>query len=204
MKRLSAAAAAVVVLFGIGGCAHHNTSQGWVTLLEGDKGLENWDRYGDANWRTEGGTIVADKGKGGFLVTKNSYRDFEIYAEFWADPTANSGIYMRCQDRHKITDRSCYEANIFDQRTDPSYGTGAIQHRGAIPLPNPYKTGGKWNVYELYVRGPEITVKLNGVVTSSISNTELKSPGPFALQFGNRGKLPGGAIKWRLVRVKAL
>ena len=205
MKRSSAVISALlVVVFTLGGCSHRPAGDGWVTLIDGEKGLENWDRYGDANWRVEGGAIVADKGKGGFLVTKQSYADFEIYAEFWPDDTANSGIYMRCQDRKNITDRNCYEANIFDQRPDPAYGTGAIQHRGAVPVPNPHKTGGKWNVYEIYVKGSELTVKLNGVVTSSIVNSELKSPGPFALQFGNRGKEPGGVIKWRLVQVRPL
>ena len=30
---------------------------------------------------------------------------------------------MRCADIDKISDRTCYEANIFDQRQDPKYGT---------------------------------------------------------------------------------
>jgi len=46
--------------------------------------------------------------------------------EFWASDDANSGIYMRCQNPAQITDRSCYEAQINDQRSDPSYGPGAI------------------------------------------------------------------------------
>jgi hypothetical protein len=46
---------------------------GWTTLIDGVKGLDNWNRVGDANWRGEDGAIVADKGKGGFLVSKNSY-----------------------------------------------------------------------------------------------------------------------------------
>lgn len=28
---------------------------------------------------------MGDKGKGGFLVSKQSYKDFQIRAEFWAD-----------------------------------------------------------------------------------------------------------------------
>ncbi len=202
MKRLSVITLGLlVVAFALFGCATQLTSQGWVTLIDGEKGLENWNHFGDANWRAEGGAIVADKGKGGHLVSKNSYKDFEIYAEFWADHTTNSGVYMRCQDRNKITDRSCYEANIFDQRPDPTYGTGGIVHRGVVsPMP---KAGGKWNVYEIYVKGPELTVKLNGAVTVSIVDKELAS-GPVALQFGNRGKEPGGAIKWRKVMIKEL
>ena len=55
---------------------------GWVTLIDGTTGLDNWNRVGDANWRAEDGAIVADKGKGGYLVSKNSYKDFQIRAEF--------------------------------------------------------------------------------------------------------------------------
>jgi starvation-inducible outer membrane lipoprotein len=59
---------------------------GWTTLIDGDKGLENFNRLGDANWRAEGGAIVADKAKdNSYLVTKSSYKDFQIRAEFWAE-----------------------------------------------------------------------------------------------------------------------
>jgi hypothetical protein len=38
------------------------------------------------------------------------------------------------------TDRSCYEVNIFDQRKDPTYGTGGIVHFVEVnPMP---KAGG--------------------------------------------------------------
>ena len=64
MKRVSAicmalllAAVAVMAVSGLSGCA---TQPGWVTLIDGDKGLENWNRIGDANWRAEGGNVVAD------------------------------------------------------------------------------------------------------------------------------------------------
>jgi hypothetical protein len=52
-----------------------------VTLIDGDKGLENFARIGDANWRAQDSAIVADKGKGGYLVSKHSYTDFELRAD---------------------------------------------------------------------------------------------------------------------------
>src|SRR5687768_2149577 len=135
MKSLSAIAIGLLLVTGLTvlGCSPQTSSQGdagWITLLDGSnpKTLENWNRVGDANWRAEDGAIVADKGKGGFLVSKNSYGDFQLRVEFWADHTTNSGIFMRCADAGKITDKSCYEANIFDRRPDPSYGTGGIVH----------------------------------------------------------------------------
>jgi hypothetical protein len=204
MKRLSAITMGLLVIaLTVFGCAQMSSlmDTGWVTLIDGDKGLDNFNRVGDANWRAEGGVIVADKGKGGFLVSKNSYKDFEIRAEFWADLNANSGIYMRCADPKVITDKSCYEANIYDERGDPSFGTGAIQHiTKASPM---LKAGGKWSTYEITVKGTQLTVVLNGVQTATAQHSQF-AQGPIALQFGNHGKEPGGAIKYRKVQIKPL
>jgi hypothetical protein len=202
MKRLTLIAAALSAA-AASGCAMLPGEAGWTTLIDGDKGLENFNRVGDANWRPDGGAIVADAGKGGFLVTRESYRDFQVRAEFWAAPNANSGIYMRCADGKAPTDKTCYEANIFDQRPDPTYGTGAIVHLAPVnPMP---KAGGRWNTYDITVKGTEITVVLNGVQTAKIQNGQL-AQGPIALQYGSlppKGD-PGGAIKWRKVQVKPL
>ena len=174
---------------------------GWTTLIDGDKGMENFIPVGDANWRAQDGAIVADKGKGGFLMSKNSYGDFDLRIEFWAAHDANSGIYMRCADAKNLTDKTCYEANIFDQRPDQTYATGGIVHRGKVLTP--VKAGGKWNVYEIAARGSKLTVTLNGTKTSEFDKVE--SPrGPIALQFGNLPKAPGGAIKFRKVQIKPL
>lgn len=176
---------------------------GGTALIDGTKGLENWNRVGDANWRAEDGAIVADKGKGGFLVSKNSYGDFQLRVEFWADHTTNSGIFMRCADAGKITDKSCYEANIFDRRPDPSYGTGGIVHIAKVA--QPVMAGGKWNVYEITAKGPKLTVVLNGTKTAEVEHPQF-ARGPLALQFGSLPPTgaPGGAIKWRKVQIKPL
>src|SRR5881409_3394046 len=136
---------------------------GWITLIDGAKGLENWNRIGDANWRAEDGAIVADRGKGGFLVSKNAYKDFQIRAEFWADHTTNSGIFIRDSDPKNVSGKSAYEVNINDQRPDTGYGTGAIPNVAKVS-PNP-KAGGKWNTYEITARGPQLIVMLNGIKT---------------------------------------
>src|SRR5437870_850298 len=93
------------------------SDEGWTTLLDGDNGLENWNRVGSANWAVVDGVVTADRSdKGaGFLVSKNSYKDFVVRAEFWVSDNANSGIFMRCADPNAITDKTCYEPNIFNQ-----------------------------------------------------------------------------------------
>jgi Domain of Unknown Function (DUF1080) len=206
MNRLSVIAMGLLVAgLTVLGCAYMSFGQsdaGWTTLIDGAKGLDNWDRVGDANWRAEDGAIVADKGKGGFLVSKGSYKDFQIRAEFWADHTTNSGVFIRCTDPKAISATNAYEVNIYDQRPEPIYGTGAIVNVAKVePMP---KAGGKWNTYEITAKGPQLTVVLNGVKTADVQDSK-HAQGPFALQFGNRANdAPGGAIKWRKVQIKPL
>jgi hypothetical protein len=177
---------------------------GWKTLIDGDKGLDNFNRVGDANWRAEGGAIVADKAAtGGYLVTKDSYRDFQIRAEFWADHGTNSGIFMRMQDRNKIGAANAYEVNIYDQRPGQEYSTAAIVDFAKVPVPAPYKAGGKWNTFLITAKGSQLTVEFNGTKTVDVQDGKF-AQGPFSLQFGNHGKQPGAPIKWRKVEVREL
>ena len=181
----------------IAGCASQ-PGAAWVTLIDGGTGLDNFIRVGDANWRVVDGALQADAKTdkaASFLVTKNSYTDFRIRAEFWVSDDANSGIYMRCADIKNLTDKTCYEANIFDQRPEPIYGTGAIVHLAPVsPMP---KAGGKWNTYDVTVKGTRLVVTLNGVVTADIQDNKLAS-GPIALQYA------AGVVKFRKVQITPL
>jgi len=197
-----AAAAIVVALAGCAGMRIPGT--GWETLVNGEKGMENFNQIGDANWHAEGGAIVADKGKAGFLVTKKSYGDFELRAEFYASTDTNSGVFIRCANPQKIGSDSCYEVNIWDIRPEPKYGTGAIVDVAAVPVPITNTAGGKWNTYEITARGSQLTVRLNGVQTANAQDSKHAS-GPFALQMGPGVKgAQGGAIKWRKVEIRPL
>jgi len=179
---------------------------GWVTLFDG-KNLDNWNKIGDANWRIEDGAVVADKGNG-FLVSKNSYGNFQLRAEFWVDDDANSGIFIRCVDPDKVTGSSAYEVNIWDRRPDPTYGTGAIVNVAKVdPMP---KAAGKWNVYEIIAQGPKFTVTLNGQKTVDGAQDAKFANGRIALQHGlglkdDKGVANDrGVVKFRKVEIKPL
>ena len=200
MKRMSTLAAGLL----IGAAALQFSSvasgqnDGWITLLDSTK-MGEWDQVGKANWAMKDGAVVADKlleGKDpAYLVTKNSYKDFQIRAEFWTDEEANSGVFIRCDLANKIDAKICYEVNIYDKRPDPSYGTGAIVNVAKVdPMP---KAAGKWNTYEVTVNGRDITVVLNGQTTAKLRNG-MFDEGPIVLQHG------AGAIKFRKVEVKPL
>jgi hypothetical protein len=207
MKRfLAAAAVPLVAALAVSGCGHQLPSMGWVSVIDGERGLDNFNRVGDANWRAEGGVIVADKGKGGHLVSKASYKDFELRAEFWSEVTTNSGIFIRCKDANKISAVDCYEVNIADGRPEPNYGTGGIPNVAAVKVVAAPKAAGRWNVYEIMAKGDELTIVLNGQVT--VYARDGRNPaGPFTLQYGgfnSTTKAGGGAIKWRKLDIRPL
>lgn len=186
---------AVLMVSAFSGCAPMGFDPGkTVTLFDGSN-IEQWRPLGDANWRIAEGALQADKGSG-FLVTKNSYGDFHLTAEFWSDADANSGIFIRMSDPNRVTADNSYEVNIFDKRPNPTYGTGAIVNVAAVS-PMPWAVG-KWNTYEITARGPMLTVSLNGVRTvDGVRDTRFPN-GPLSLQYA------GGVIKFRNVRITPL
>ena len=170
---------------------------GWVTLIDGTDGMNNFNQLGNANWSGQMSAIQATEGSGAsFLVTKRDYSDFVLRVEFWASNDANSGIFLRCQDSANINDRNCYEANIFDQRPDPAYGTGGIVHIAPVEEPRP-KAGDRWNVYKIILQNDHLVVELNGKRTVDVRDGQF-STGPFALQWGR------GVMRFRKVEVMEL
>ena len=206
MKKFSVSIAGLLVVAStlLSGCNHYTPPFGpvafgpeWVTLIDGEKGLENFTRLGNANWLAQYGAIQGDRLNSGtgsaFLVSKNSYTDFEIYAEFWADEGTNSGIFIRATNAKEINTKSAYEVNIFDK--SPGYGTGAIVNLGK---PSPaLKAGGKWNTYLITARGPRMTLMMNGMDAVDVSDAKFAS-GPIALQYNS------GLIRFRKVMIRTL
>lgn len=193
LRKLTGAAA---LLMGLLGCAMP-MGGGWISLVDGTRGMENFNQVGVANWSAIDGAIQATTGgaRPAYLVSRQSYSDFTMRVEFWASDDANSGVFLRCANPAEITDENCYEANIYDQRPDPTYGTGVIVKVAKVaPMP---KAGGKWNVYEISAKGPRLTLVLNGVKTVEVEDRKLTS-GPVALQWGR------GTIKFRKVDIRPI
>jgi hypothetical protein len=191
---------AVLVAVTIAGLAavvpesHVEAQSGWTTLFDGTS-LKGWNRVGDANWEIVDGAVQATKGGASFLVTPNSYADFQITLEFWASDDANSGVFIRCQDPKNITAMNAYEVNVYDKRPDPAYRTGAIVDV-AKPMVN-INAGGRWNTFDITAQGTKLTVIMNGMKTVEVDH-KGHARGPIALQYG------AGTVRFRNVRIRTL
>jgi hypothetical protein len=179
------------------GTASGQAGDGWTALFDG-KSLDHWQGDGKAKYAIEDGSIVAkdkDAKTTSFLISKEKYKDFQIRAEFWVTDDANSGIFIRCDDPAKPGAKTCYECNIFDQRPDPSYGTGAIVYHAEVnPMP---KAGGKWSTMEITAKGRDLSILFDGQKTAQ-TRSGMHTEGPIALQFG------AGTAKFRKVEIKPL
>lgn len=195
MQRRTALLAGLVATAVLAGCAGSGKSAGWTSLMDG-KTLNGWSQIGVSNWRVEDGVIVGDKGKAGFLVSNRTYKDFEIHAEFWVSEDANSGIFIRGEDKTSMTGKNAYEVNIFDRRPDPTYGTGAIVNTAKAEVV--LKAGGKWNTYDIVAKGDVFTITLNGVRTVNGVRNGDHSQGYIGLQSD------GGTVKFRKIEIREL
>lgn len=171
------------------------TSSGWQSLVAGTTGMNNFISVGMANWVARDGAIQAEikEKEAGYLVSKSTYGDFMIKAEFWVSDNANSGIFIRCADPEKITVDLCYEVNIYDGSS--KYGTGSIVNVAkATPMP---KASGKWSTLEITAQGAHLKIVFDGKTTVEADDSKLTS-GSIALQAGT------GVVKFRKVQIKSM
>jgi hypothetical protein len=185
-----------MVLLGFAGFQSPYTASGqagFKTLLDGTS-MKGWNVVGNANWAVVDGAVQATMGTG-FLVTPESYADFQLTADIWVSDDANSGIFIRCSDPKTIAANNAYEVNVFDRRPDPAYRTGAIVDV-AKPL-TMVNTGGKWNTMDITARGARLIVLINGEKTVDVQDNKY-TRGPIALQYG------AGTVKFKNVKLRTL
>ena len=174
----------------------HALSGGWETLIYGPT-QTRWDRdfdaIGQGHWRFVDSSLEVRDGQHGYLVTKKSWANFEVRAEFWADSEANSGLFLRCQDRAYIDEKNACEVNIYDERPEQAYATGAIV--GVSRIDRVLPAAHRWNVLHVLAQGDRVRVTLNGRVTANARDPRFVR-GPLALQSA------GGTVRFRKLHIR--
>ncbi|MFL1462758.1 DUF1080 domain-containing protein [Roseococcus sp. DSY-14] len=171
----------------------------WTPLFNG-RDMEGFTPVGNANWRVEDGALVADRGTG-FLMTTRSFSDFDLRTEVFLDPRTNSGIFIRISDPARIGSATSYEINLWDERPEQRYGTGAIVDVAAVdPMP---RAGGRWNTLEISARGEVMSVTLNGQRTVDGARHARFRDGPLALQHAaGVNNDDSGVIRFRRLEIR--
>ena len=183
----------ILFLLVVAVAASAQTGAGWKTLFNG-KDLSNWNVTGNADWTVKDGVIEATKARG-FLVTKESYTDFELRADVWTTPESNGGLLFRITKPDDPGIENGYELNINDKRADQTGRTGSIVNV-AKPLVQ-FDAGGKWVTAVITAKGPHMVGTLNGIKTAEADDAKY-ARGPVSLQAA------GGIVRYRNVQIREL
>jgi hypothetical protein len=164
-----------------------------VVLFDG-KNLDEWvsaQDHSPAKWDVHDGIVTVSKTSGsGNIETKRTFRDYQLHVE-WRIPEniagsgqarGNSGVFLASTGPGDAG----YELQVLDSYNNKTYvnGMAGSLYKQSIPLANPMRKPGEWNIYDVVWTAPTFnddgTVKtpayctafLNGVLVDN--HFELK------------------------------
>ncbi|MDR1407099.1 MAG: DUF1080 domain-containing protein [Tannerella sp.] len=151
-------------------------AQGWTLLFNG-KNLDGWTSVGKdappaAGWTVEDGILTVRKDgdkRGGDIITREQFSDFELQADFRVTAGANSGIKYFFA-RYEKGGWLGLEYQLIDDETHPDAKLGRDGNRRQAglydmfaPLENMDKPVGEWNSARIVSKGSTVEHYLNGV-----------------------------------------
>ncbi len=170
------------------------TCQESVPLFQADS--QDWVMEGNAQWNfTKEALEGVASGTEGFVMTKNTYENFQLELEFYPDSTINSGVFVRCK-MMALDASDCHEMNIWDLHPNQEFRTGAIVTK-AIPRAQ-VNTLNKWNTYKIRCTDKQVNVWVNDTLTAAFEDGILGS-GHIGLQAAGNG-----TIKFRNIAIQEL
>lgn len=155
----------------------HNQAGKWEILFDG-KSMEKWRSKSDnsfpaTGWKVQDGSLFLD-GKGGDIITREKYSDFELVFDFKLTEGANSGVKYFVDTLVNEKDGSIMvngpEYQIIDDFNHPEvkeHGDALISTASAYLLYAPkiekLNPAGQWNTGKIIAKGHRVEHWLNGV-----------------------------------------
>jgi hypothetical protein len=132
-----------------------------IVLFDG-KNEDEWvsaQDHSPANWTVAGGLLTVSKSAGN-IETKRSFRNYQLHIE-WKIPATisgsgqargNSGVFLASTGPGD----DGYELQVLDAYNNSTYvnGMAGSIYKQAIPLANPARKPGEWEVYDVVWTAP--------------------------------------------------
>lgn len=191
---------------------------GWILLFDG-KTLDKWNVTPALAkvWKVSDGAIKADlSDAGGTLLTKETFDNFVLRAEFRAHPDINSGIILRSpaprpappagQKPTPDPGGPGYELQIRD-RNPGNYSSGDFLTGSVVNvskashdvkiIPN------QWNTIEATVNGDHFVVMFNGKKVAD-GRDARRASGHIGLQLAHPEDVRHAMLEFRNIKIKRL
>ena len=145
------------------------TADGWQLLFDG-RTLDGWRGYRretlpETGWEIKDGVLrTVPKVKGGELITRKKFRDFEFAWEWRVPPAGNNGVkYFVTEERpqspgheYQMIDDTGYPGKLTPQQL-----TAAFYDVLPAAPGKPLRAAGEWNTSRIVVRGTRVEHWLN-------------------------------------------
>ena len=183
------------------------TKSEFFSLFDG-KTLKGWRASPGGKWEVKDGVLLGTSQKvdkrHGILFSEKEYSDFILRAKFRI-LQGNSGFYFRAENRNTPIRAYGFQAEIDrTQNTGGLYETGGrawvarpdqqvIKERKYLP--------GEWSDLEIHAGGKNVSVLINGILSTELKKDPGRTKGFFGLQ------LHGGQdmhVEYKDIRLKNL
>ena len=181
------------------------TESGFISLFDG-KTLKEWQASPGGKWEVKDGVLLgtsqkADK-RHGILFSEKEYSDFTLRAKFRI-LKGNSGFYFRAENRNSSIRSYGFQVEIDrTQNTGGLYETGGrawVAKPGKEAIKERKYQPGKWSDLEIYAADKNVSVYINQILSSELTNDPGREKGFFGLQ------LHGGQdmhVEYKSIRIK--
>lgn len=153
---------------------HAEKKAGWHLLFDGTT-TNGWHTYGQPsaiNWIVQDGAFTPNPSAPGHgdLLTDGEYGDFDLKLEWKISPNGNSGVLFHVHEdtgRYKETYFTGPEMQVLDNNGNPDAKYHAHRAGDLYDLiacsTETVKPVGEWNQVEIYSKGGQLKLFLNGV-----------------------------------------
>jgi hypothetical protein len=177
---------------------------GWRLLFDG-RTPAGWRAY-DADSMPSGWQVVDGAltrvGRAGDIITRETFRNFELVVDWMVAPRGNSGIFYRAALGSPAIYWSAPEFQVLDDAGHPD-GRTLLTSAGSVyglypAIPGVVKPAGDWNTARILVDGTHVEHWLNGtrIASYELGSEEWKrrvADSKFAA-WPEYGKAPAGHI----------
>lgn len=182
-----------------------NDSQEWKEMFNG-RDLAGWTPRGSFGWRVSNGVLIgelASSQSSGWLMSDETFDNFEVDLEYMLASDSNSGIILKAQPAAVLSATDYVEIQLIDDLSkkfgllDPKTRTGSIWNLvAANPVPN--APANSWHRVQVKVEDQRVTVTVNGTVVVNAPNAAPAKPGRLGLQ------LAPNRVEFRNIKVRHL
>ena len=151
-------------------------ADGWQLLFNG-KDMSQWRTFKqptvNEKWQIEDGAITLTAGGGGDLISKESYKNFELTLDWKIAEAGNSGILILADEKGKYIYSLAPEIQILDNERHPdnkldTHLSGSLYDMIASPVAS-HKKAGEWNSTKIRLENSALTIWQNDVQTAKVT-----------------------------------